>query len=100
MAMPDFTDAPVLVTGGGGFIGSNLVDDLLARGARVRVLDNFATGRRENLAHCADGIELLEGDIRDGATCGRAAAINASSSIKQPWGRCPDPWKTRRRLWM
>ncbi|MGB5550614.1 MAG: NAD-dependent epimerase/dehydratase family protein, partial [Thermoanaerobaculia bacterium] len=69
MAMPDFTDAPVLVTGGGGFIGSNLVDDLLARGARVRVLDNFATGRRENLAHCADGIELLEGDIRDGATC-------------------------------
>lgn len=69
MAMPDFTDVPVLVTGGGGFIGSNLVDDLLARGARVRVLDNFATGRRENLAHCAERIELLEGDIRDGETC-------------------------------
>jgi len=69
MAIPDFADVPVLVTGGGGFIGSNLVDELVARGARVRVLDNFATGRRENLAHCADGIELLEGDIRDGATC-------------------------------
>jgi len=69
MAMPDFTDVSVLVTGGGGFIGSNLVDDLLARGARVRVLDNFATGRRDNLTHCADRIELIEGDIRDGRTC-------------------------------
>ena len=69
MAIPDFTDIPVLVTGGGGFIGSNLVDDLLARGARVRVLDNFATGRRENLDHCLDRIELIEGDIREGTTC-------------------------------
>lgn len=69
MAIPDFTDVPVLVTGGGGFIGSNLVDELLARGARVRVLDNFATGRRDNLAHCADRIDLVEGDIRDYETC-------------------------------
>ena len=69
MAIPDFADVPVLVTGGGGFIGSNLVDELLARGAQVRVLDNFATGRRENLDHCMDRIELIEGDIREGSTC-------------------------------
>lgn len=56
----------VLVTGGAGFIGSNLVDALLADGGYdVRVLDNFSTGRRENLAHCLSDIELVEGDIRD-----------------------------------
>ncbi len=44
----------VLVTGGGGFIGSHLVDRLLADGSEVSVLDNFATGRRENLAHVVD----------------------------------------------
>jgi nucleoside-diphosphate-sugar epimerase len=56
----------VLVTGGAGFIGSNIVDGLLADGAyRVRVLDNFATGRRENLTHCLSDIEIIEGDIRD-----------------------------------
>ena len=53
-----------LVTGGAGFIGSHIVDELLDRGHRVRVLDNFATGRRENLAHVADDIELVEGDIQ------------------------------------
>ena len=56
----------VLVTGGAGFIGSNIVDGLLADGGyRVRVLDNFATGRRENLTHCLADIEVIEGDIRD-----------------------------------
>jgi len=54
----------VLVTGGAGFIGSNLVRALLARGDRVRVLDNFATGRRENLAEIADDVEVVEGDLR------------------------------------
>jgi len=52
-----------LVTGGGGFIGSHIIDELLARGHRVRVLDNFATGRRENIVHVAGDIELIEGDI-------------------------------------
>jgi UDP-glucose 4-epimerase len=52
-----------LVTGGAGFIGSHLVEGLLARGYQVRVLDNFATGRRENLTHIATEIELLEGDV-------------------------------------
>lgn len=53
-----------LVTGGAGFIGSNIVDELLARGHRVRVLDNFSTGLRTNLAHVEDDIELVEGDIQ------------------------------------
>jgi UDP-glucose 4-epimerase len=63
----------VLVTGGAGFIGSHLVDALLARGDAVRVLDNFSTGTRTNLAHCAAQIELVEGDVRDLATVERAA---------------------------
>jgi nucleoside-diphosphate-sugar epimerase len=54
----------VLVTGGGGFIGSNLVHALLERGDTVRVLDNFATGNRSNLAEIADEIEVVEGDLR------------------------------------
>ena len=53
-----------VVTGGAGFIGSNLVDALLAEGHRVRVLDNFSTGHLSNLAHVADDIELVEGDLR------------------------------------
>src|SRR6478735_4112415 len=54
----------VLVTGGGGFIGGHLTERLLERGYRVRVLDNFATGRRSNLDAVADEIELVEGDIQ------------------------------------
>jgi UDP-glucose 4-epimerase len=54
----------VLVTGGGGFIGSHTVDRLLADGHNVRVLDNFATGRRENLLDVRSDIELVEGDIQ------------------------------------
>jgi len=54
----------VLVTGGAGFIGSNVVRALLARGDDVRVLDNFATGSRANLAGLEDHVELVEGDLR------------------------------------
>lgn len=61
-----------LVTGGGGFIGSHLVDHLLQAGHAVRVLDNFSTGRRVNLAHCHNEIELIEGDLRDSDTVWRA----------------------------
>jgi len=62
-----------LVTGGAGFIGSHLVETLLDRGRRVRVLDNFLTGKRENLAPFLDRIELVEGDLRDPDACRRAA---------------------------
>src|SRR5574341_427347 len=54
-----------LVTVGAGFIGSHLVEGLLARGYEVRVLDNFATGRRENLAQVADKIQVIEGDVQN-----------------------------------
>ncbi len=57
-------DAKVLVTGGGGFIGSNLVDRLLHDGYAVRVLDNFATGRRVNLRDVLGEVELIEGDLQ------------------------------------
>jgi UDP-N-acetylglucosamine/UDP-N-acetyl-alpha-D-glucosaminouronate 4-epimerase len=54
----------VLVTGGSGFIGSNLARALLARGDEVRVLDNFSTGNRDNLAGLEHDVELVEGDLR------------------------------------
>ena len=56
--------AHYLVTGGAGFIGSHLVEELLRRGEKVRILDNFSTGKRENVDAFAGRIELIEGDIR------------------------------------
>ena len=60
-----------LVTGGAGFIGSHLVETLLRRGHRVRVLDNLSTGKRANLAGCA-GAEFIEGDCADPEAARRA----------------------------
>lgn len=90
-------NARVLVTGGGGFIGSNLVDFLLQNGNDVVVLDNFATGRIENLAGCRKNphFHLIFGDIRDMEKCRQAvdgadfvlheAALGSvSRSIKDP----------------
>ncbi|OGC85661.1 MAG: Vi polysaccharide biosynthesis protein VipB/TviC [candidate division Zixibacteria bacterium RBG_16_48_11] len=54
-----------LVTGGAGFIGSHIVAELVKRKQVVRVLDNFSTGRRQNLSECWDKLEVIEGDIRD-----------------------------------
>lgn len=64
----------VLVTGGAGFIGSNLSEDLIKRGYFVRCLDNFSTGKRENLSELlkSENFELFEGDIRDFETCQNA----------------------------
>ncbi|MFC2066167.1 SDR family oxidoreductase [Chloroflexota bacterium] len=70
--------ASYLVTGGAGFIGSNIVEELLGRGEAVRVLDDFSGGKRENLdfvQRCRPAVsnyELIEGDIRDMDTCRRA----------------------------
>ncbi len=61
-----------LVTGGAGFIGSHIAEELVRRGEKVRVLDNFITGKRENLAPFQNFIDLIEGDIRDLETCRRA----------------------------
>lgn len=55
----------VLVTGGAGFIGSHSVEALLAAGFQVRVLDDFSTGKRENLEAVANQVEILKGDVRD-----------------------------------
>lgn len=55
----------VLVTGGAGFIGSHIATRLLETGRDVRVIDNFATGRRSNLAHLVGDVDLVEGDIRN-----------------------------------
>ncbi len=71
----------ILVTGGAGFIGSHIAAGLLERGDAVRVLDNFSTGKRENLRNLGSGawqvhrdFELIEGDIRDFAAVDRASA--------------------------
>lgn len=61
-----------LVTGGAGFIGSNIVEELVKRGHKVKVLDNFLTGKRENLKPFLSDIELIEGDIRDIKTVKKA----------------------------
>lgn len=69
--------AHYLITGGAGFIGSHLVEALLKRGDQVRVLDNFSTGKRENLIPLTSNfqlptLEIIEGDIRDLDTVRRA----------------------------
>ena len=66
----------ILITGGAGFIGSNLCEYFLSKGHEVVCLDNFATGHRHNLAACInnDNFTLIEGDIRNSADCERAVA--------------------------
>lgn len=82
-----------LVTGGAGFIGSHIATALTARGDRVRVLDNFESGRAENLAHL--DVELIEGDIRSTSDCERAmenidgvfheaAQVSVPDSVERP----------------
>jgi len=84
-----------LITGGAGFIGANLAHALVARGESVRILDDFSTGRPENLGGIEDRIEILRGDLRDPAAVARAvrgiqvilhqAALNSNPrSIKEP----------------
>jgi len=73
---PSYEGLSVLVTGGAGFIGSNLVDALIAAGAKVRVLDNLRTGKRENLnnALASGKCEFVNGDICSPETCAAACA--------------------------
>jgi nucleoside-diphosphate-sugar epimerase len=63
--------ASYLVTGGAGFIGSHLTEELVRRGHQVRVVDNLLTGKRRNLDHIL-GVEFLEGDLADLSVCERA----------------------------
>ncbi|HXH73897.1 MAG TPA: NAD-dependent epimerase/dehydratase family protein [Bacteriovoracaceae bacterium] len=75
-----------LVTGGAGFIGSNIVDLLLKRNHEVTVLDNFSTGYKENLSSYEGKIRIIEGDIRNRATVdtamkGQDAVIHLAASV-------------------
>jgi UDP-glucose 4-epimerase len=86
----------VLITGGAGFIGSHLADRLLGRGDSVVVVDNFATGRRDNLPDVADSLTVIEGDVADGQAFDGwmrshrpEVVIHAAASYKNP-----DDWAT------
>jgi UDP-glucose 4-epimerase len=85
----------VLVTGGAGFIGSHSVGKLLAAGARVRVLDNFSSGKRDNLPQQHPDLEVVVGDVRDPVAVNRALAgvshvlhlaaqVSVQTSVEQP----------------
>lgn len=85
------SESTFLVTGGAGFIGSNLCEALLGFGCRVRCLDNLSTGRRENIDLFASNplYEFIEGDIRDFEAC-RKAARGADFILHQAaWGSVP-----------
>ena len=84
-----------LITGGAGFIGSHLVKELLRLGQWVRVLDNFSSGRRENLAGVEEQIQLITGDIQDTAAVRQAitgadyvlhhaALVSVAESVEKP----------------
>ena len=81
--------AKYLVTGGAGFIGCNLVRYVLDKGQDVVVLDNLATGKRENMADFMDRAEFIEGDIRDRETTDRAVAGCAAIFHEAALGSVP-----------
>ena len=90
----------VLVTGGAGFIGSHLCEAQLMRGARVRVLDDFSTGRWENLARIRSDIEVIEGGLESASAVERAVAgvdsiahLAARSSVVESIGARELYWR-------
>jgi len=79
----------ILITGGAGFIGSHMAESFLRGGWNVTVLDNFSSGRRENLSHISDRITIIEGDIRDksavaDAMAGSAAVVHLAALASVP----------------
>jgi len=85
----------LLVTGGAGFIGSHLVEGLVARSCGVRVFDNYSSGTPARLAHLGDAVRLIEGDVRDGDALAvaaegvktifhLAALVSVTQSVEQP----------------
>ncbi len=84
-------DSVFLVTGGAGFIGSNLCEAILKMGYKVRCLDNFSTGKRENIEEFLSNpnFTLIEGDIRDYETCEKACEGVDYVSNQAAWGSVP-----------
>lgn len=80
-----------LVTGAAGFVGSNLCEELLERGYRVRALDDFSTGKRENIEAFLnnDRFELIEGDIKELETCMKACEGVNYVLHQAAWGSVP-----------
>ena len=80
-----------LVTGGAGFIGSNLCEAILGMGYKIRVLDNFSTGKEENIAEFLENenFELIKGDIRDIETCNKACEGVDYVLHQAAWGSVP-----------
>jgi nucleoside-diphosphate-sugar epimerase len=74
MPAPDLRSIPVAVTGGAGFIGAHLVEELVVRGAKVTVLDDLSTGYQRNLDSVMADVRWLRGDIRHSADCAAAVA--------------------------
>jgi len=91
-------NAPILITGGAGFIGSHLVDALLAKGYAVRVLDDLSTGKRSNLPLDNPRLELMVGDVADAklvtdAARGCQAAVHLAA-VASVQASVDDPVKT------
>lgn len=87
-----------LVTGGAGFIGSNIVEALVEKGERVRVFDDFSTGDIANLAAVRDRVEIIEGDLRDMAAVRRAVVgvthISHQAALRSVPRSVDDPLST------
>lgn len=87
-----------LITGGAGFIGSNLVDVLLERGDRVRILDDLSTGNMNNLAGAASDIDFIDADVCDADAVSRAArgcrfVVHLAAQVSVPFSM-KDPLRT------
>ena len=91
-----YKNKKVTITGGAGFIGSHLAQELVNQGAQVTILDNLSTGKEENISEIINFIEFIKGDIRDKDACNQAfknsqvifhlaAFISVPQSIEKPY---------------
>ncbi|MEE1920766.1 NAD-dependent epimerase/dehydratase family protein [Pseudomonas sp. 148P] len=91
-------DAPILITGGAGFIGSHLCDALLDQGYAVRVLDDLSTGKRDNLQLDNPNLQLIVGDVADAALLAKAAegcrAVVHLAAVASVQASVEDPVRT------
>ena len=94
----DMSEAPILITGGAGFIGSHLTDALLAKGCSVRILDDLSTGKRSNLPLDNPRVELIVGNVADAALVARVAqgcrAVAHLAAVASVQASVDDPVRT------